>query len=149
PNRITDARYTIVDGSLTLSTVTVNQELAPNPDVVDSASGIAFQNLGGTLTVTSGTLVVRLTNQSSQGGQTVVADAVRLVRTADLPATQQIQVLDGTTNLSSTSSTVNFGTTTVGTPLTRTFTVRNLGQAALTLTPPITAPSGFTASGFG
>jgi uncharacterized protein (DUF1800 family)/uncharacterized cupredoxin-like copper-binding protein len=147
PNRITDARYTILDGSFTLATVTVNQELAPNPNV--TVSGVAFQNLGGTFTVTSGTLVVRLTNQSSQGGQTVVADAVRLVRTADLPAAQTIQVLNGTTNLTSGTSTVNFGTTTVGTPLTRTFTVRNLGQAALTLTPPITVPSGFTASGFG
>jgi hypothetical protein len=44
----------------------------------------------------------------------------------------------------------SFGTTTVGTPVTKTFTVINNGTQTLTLSAPITLPSGFTlASTFG
>ncbi|MCL1474669.1 choice-of-anchor D domain-containing protein [Argonema antarcticum] len=46
----------------------------------------------------------------------------------------EIQVLDGSTDIvDGTTTPINFGTTTVGIPITRTFTVKNLGNSALNL----------------
>jgi len=62
----------------------------------------------------------------------------------------EIQVLDGTTDIPDGTGSVNFGTTTVGMPLNKTFTVKNIGAATLTLTEPIAVPAGFSvASSFG
>ncbi|MHC5720400.1 MAG: choice-of-anchor D domain-containing protein, partial [Nostoc sp.] len=47
----------------------------------------------------------------------------------------EIQVLNGTVNIADGSSTaINFGDTTVGNTLTQTFTIQNIGTAALNLT---------------
>jgi hypothetical protein len=80
PDRATDAPFTILDGSMQLLAVDVNQE--PEP-IADSIAGMRpFQSFGE-FTVTGDTLVVRLTNDANQF---VVADAVRIVRVGDLPA---------------------------------------------------------------
>ena len=68
----TNAPFTIADGSVPQSTVAVNEQLAP-ADV--SADGAEWKILG-TVTVTSGTVVVTL---STNANGTVLADAVRLV----------------------------------------------------------------------
>jgi hypothetical protein len=60
------------------------------------------------------------------------------------------QVYDGTTGIASGTGSDSFGSTPVGTPLSRTFTVKNAGTATLTLGSSITVPAGFTlTSGFG
>ena len=75
-NRATDVPYRILDGTTEVFSTTVNQELAPLADAVDS--GKNFQNLGGIVTINSGTLVVEL---SDNANQYIVADAVRIAST--------------------------------------------------------------------
>ncbi len=59
-----------------------------------------------------------------------------------------IEVLEGSTNIAN-GGTVSFGSTAVGTPVTKTFTISNTGMANLTLAG-LTAPAGFSiATGFG
>jgi hypothetical protein len=58
----------------------------------------------------------------------------------------EIQVLQGTTNLNQNAS-YNFGTTPEGTPITRTFIVRNIGTAALSLGALSSIPAGFSLVG--
>ena len=74
----------------------------------------------------------------------VVADAVRFVRTGDAVMSPEISVSRGQLNVPS-GGIVEFGTTTVGSPVDVTLTVRNSGDALLELTPPAAAslPSGF------
>ena len=57
---------------------------------------------------------------------------------------------DGATDISDNTGSVNFGNTLPGTPVTKTFTVTNLGTTNLTLATPISVPAGFTVtSSFG
>ncbi|MEG5192619.1 ELWxxDGT repeat protein, partial [Microcoleus sp. ARI1-A4] len=59
----------------------------------------------------------------------------------------EIQVLDGTTDIADgTASTIDFGSVTVGATLNKTFTVKNLGTAALNLSN-LTLPTGFSIVG--
>ena len=75
-NRVTNAPYTILDGSMALQTVTVNQQLSPS-GLLDQ--GTSWQQLGGDYTISGGTLVVRLSDQADPGGY-LIADAVRIER---------------------------------------------------------------------
>jgi hypothetical protein len=62
----------------------------------------------------------------------------------------EIDVLNGTTSVPDGTGSVAFGATTVGKAVSKTFTVKNLGTANLTLTAPITVPRGFSvATSFG
>lgn len=54
----------------------------------------------------------------------------------------EIQVLDGNNNILDGEGQVGFGTTVVGTPITKTITIRNIGQADL-LVSNLTVPAGF------
>jgi trimeric autotransporter adhesin len=72
-NRATDAPYTVFSGSTPLTTVDVNQELAPN-DFSDD--GVNWEKLG-TFTITSNTLRVQLSNAANEY---VIADAIRIER---------------------------------------------------------------------
>ena len=66
------------------------------------------------------------------------------VTTAPLP---EIQVLDGTTDIvDGTASAIDFGSVITGTTLNKTFTVKNLGTAALNLSN-LTLPTGFSTVG--
>lgn len=61
----------------------------------------------------------------------------------------EIQVLSGTADIANGGS-LSFGGALVGAPTTQTFTVKNLGSSNLTLSNPISVPSGFTVtSSFG
>ena len=141
-NRATNAPYTILDGGTTLATVPVNQQVPANDR---SDLGASWKDLG-TFQVGGTTLTVRL---SDAANGYVIADAVRIERLDSLPAAPEVQVLDGAADLTDGVGSIAFGTTPVGTPLTRTFTVRNLGTADLTLGTP-SLPAGFSlASGLG
>ncbi|MFL5807372.1 MAG: choice-of-anchor D domain-containing protein, partial [Roseiflexaceae bacterium] len=56
----------------------------------------------------------------------------------------EIQVSVGGSNVADGTGAVHFGTTEVGSPVTKTFTISNTGTANLTLTPPISVPAGFS-----
>lgn len=68
-----DAPYTVLDGATALSTIDVNQDIAPN-DFTDAGS--SWETLG-TFAITGGTLVVQLSDDASG---IVIADAVRIER---------------------------------------------------------------------
>ena len=76
-NRATNSPYRILDSATELATVRINQRVVPD-DV--QAEGHAWEQLG-TFTVTSGTLVVELSNAADGF---VIADAVRLVTWEDV-----------------------------------------------------------------
>jgi hypothetical protein len=135
-NRATNAPYTVFDGASPLSTVLFNQELAPN-DLTDS--GAAWEDLGS-FPISGSTLVVRLTNAANEY---VIADAIRIQRVGDLAAGPEIQVQDGTTDVADDTGSVAFGTTQPGVPVSKTFTLKNLGTQDLTVGA-VAVPAGFT-----
>ena len=81
PNRATNAPYAVTDGSATLGTTTINQQLAPSGPT--DPSGTAWQVLG-TFSTSSGRLVVEQTNLANGN---VEADAVRIRPVAASPVT--------------------------------------------------------------
>ena len=84
--RATDAPFTLFDGFTPITTVDVNQQLAPSgsPDLNDL--GVPWQDLAGNFQVTGDKLFVKLTNIANGY---VMADAIRIERVADFP-----QVID-------------------------------------------------------
>jgi len=74
PNQAGNAQFSILNGTQTVSPVTVNQQIAPS-DFRDA--GVAWRNLGRPVFLTGHTLTVRLTDRAD--GQ-VLADAVRIER---------------------------------------------------------------------
>ena len=75
-NRATDSPFRVLDGAAEVGSVTVDQQMAPN-DFIDA--GAAWEDLGGPYLITSGTLVVEL---SDDADGFVIADAIRLEETA-------------------------------------------------------------------
>ena len=145
-NRPAAAAYTVYDGDTALSTVVVNQQAAPTSFV---ENGVAWQDLGAPFTVTGNALVVGLSDLVSPSGSYVIADAVRVERVGPLPSGPEIQVFVDGVNLLDGSGTVDFGATVLGTTVSRTIAVRNLGTTDLTMGT-FTVPAGFTlVSGFG
>jgi len=141
-NRATNAPYTVYDGSAALGTTAVNQQAA-SAGLTDS--GTNWQDLG-TFNVTSSTLRVAL---SSNANQYVIADAIRIERVTAAAPAPAVQVSDGGTAVPAGGAS-SFGSTAVGAPVTKTYTVKNAGTAALALSDPIALPSGFAlASDFG
>ncbi|NJN67788.1 MAG: choice-of-anchor D domain-containing protein, partial [Chloroflexaceae bacterium] len=67
------------------------------------------------------------------------------VSATTLPPSPEISVLDwnGTEVADNAVTPLDLGTALAATPLTRTFTVRNLGTTSLVLTDPVTVPAGF------
>ena len=136
--RASNAPYSIYDGNTALGTVQVNQLVAPNQF---NDSGVPWNYLGQTYSITGTTLEVRLTNNANG---VVIADGVRIERIGDLPTGPEIQVLDGANDIANATGSVNFGTTLLGSTVTKTFNVKNLGTQDLVLNSPITLPSGFS-----
>ncbi|HAX80700.1 MAG TPA: hypothetical protein DCY88_33910, partial [Cyanobacteria bacterium UBA11372] len=58
----------------------------------------------------------------------------------------EIEVSDGATNIVDGTTAINFGNTTVGTAVTKTFNIRNIGNAVLNLSG-LSLPSGFSLVG--
>jgi hypothetical protein len=86
-SRLTNAPYTMYDNWALRSTVNVNQRNAPSGVTAD---GYTWQNLG-TVSITSGTLKVVLTDNASG---TVSADAVRIVTTSTIQPVAQLQATE-------------------------------------------------------
>ena len=138
-NRATNAPFMVLDAApLPSATVAVNQQLMPS-GLVDA--GANWQDLAGPYQVSGGTLVVRLSNNAN--GK-LNADAIRIQQLPNPVPAPQAQVVNGGVPVADSSGSVNFGTTTVGTPLIQTFTVQNLGTVPLVLTDPISLPAGFS-----
>lgn len=137
------APFTVYNGSASgkkLGTVLVNQAAAPD-DFQDR--GASWEQLG-VFTISGSTLSVRLTDRCAGG--TVVADAVRIERIVS----PEIQVLDRAAQLLS-GGTIALAST-MGVPVTKTLTVKNVGLDDLVLTKidPASMPAGFQlASNFG
>lgn len=132
-NRATNAPYTILNGATPISTVLVNQQLAPAGEV---SNGIIWQSLG-TFDTTTGALVVRLGDNANGY---VIADAIRLVPGGIGPqspeiniASSEISIATGDTAPSAADGT-DFGITALNTDsAAHTFTVVNNGNAVLNL----------------
>ncbi|MFP6613563.1 MAG: choice-of-anchor D domain-containing protein [Pirellulales bacterium] len=135
-NRATNATFEIYDGAVLKSSAALNQELSPN-DFSDQ--GVSWEELGG-VRITSGTLVVKLTDAANEF---VIADAVRIEQST-LP---EIEVEVGGTVLDDDVSVLNFGITAEGVPVTQTVNVTNVGAGTLDLDA-LTLSPGFTASNF-
>jgi hypothetical protein len=134
-NRALTAPYTMSDGSTVVVSRAINQRVAPNDR---NTSGAWWEDIG-IGNVVSGTMVVRLTDAAAG---VIVADAVRIERLGDPVYASEISVSVGSTNITDGGS-YSFGSTPVGTSVTRTFTVRNTGNIDLTLAD-LSVPSGFT-----
>lgn len=131
-NRAADAPYTISGVMGGPFTVDVNQLVSPDDR---QEQGFSFEDLG-VFSPTGTTLTVSLGDDADNF---VIADAVRLEQIVG----PEITVLDGVTTLVDGSSTVDFGTVTPGSTITKTFTVTNTGATNL-IVQPVTVPAGFT-----
>ncbi len=136
-NRATDAPFTIRDGAHVLANVAMNQEIAPN----DFASNGTTWEMLGTFLVTGSMLTVEL---SDAANEYVIADAVRIERLSELPTGPEIVVQSSGVSIEDGVGLVEFGTTVLGVPVSRSFTVQNVGQANLLLGSHIDLPGGFT-----
>ncbi len=133
-NHASNATYSVYDGNTLLGNVTVNQQQAPSGATVN---GVPFQSLGH-FQINSGTLKIVLTDNANGY---VIADAAHVAAVAAAPQVQvtagsQVVAYNGSFSMSAL----------VGQTATQTFTVTNTGGATLTLSDPITLPSGFTLS---
>jgi hypothetical protein len=81
PNRATNSPFSLYDNFTLLATAAVNQILAPS-GYYDQ--GFSWYSLGESYAISSGTLVVKLTNAVAAGSY-VVADAIRVNRLGGLP----------------------------------------------------------------
>jgi hypothetical protein len=144
-NRAVDSPYTVLDGVTPLGTVTVDQTVAP---VGFAEDGVVWQDLGSYV-ITGDTLSVELSNLATPPGDLVIADAVRIEQIVGSPSSPEISVSVSSNGIVDGTGSVDFGTTTVGAPLSQTITVANVGTADLTLGT-LTLPTDFTLiSGFG
>jgi hypothetical protein len=145
-NRAVDAPYTVLDGVTALGTVAVNQTLAPADFAED---GVSWQDLG-TYQLNGSSLTVELSDQAGPAGSFVIADAVRVELIGAAPPAPEIEVQAGGSDVADGAGLVDFGDTPVGTPVSQTFTVSNVGTLDLSLGATITLPSGYSlVSGFG
>ena len=139
-NRATNAPFSIRDDTTVLDTQFVNQQLAPS-DFVDA--GVSWHAFKESYQITSGKLVVELGNNAD--GR-LNADAIRIEL---LPNEPDVAVQCDGADVPDNSGMVEFGTTSQGVALAKTFTVTNNGQQPLVLSSPITLPTGFQlVSGF-
>lgn len=138
-NRATNSPFTVTGGSAP-ATARLNQQLAPN-DLSDQ--GASFEQIA-VYKVTGTTLTVTLSDLGTNGY--VIADAVRIAPSY-MP---EIEVETDGAAVQDDQSTVAFGSTLVGQPVTKTFTVTNKGQLDLVLgNPPSIVGSGFSIVGGG
>ncbi len=134
-NRATDAPFDLQVNAVSTSTLAVNQEVAPNDF---NELGVPWEDLGVVeATLIGDTLSVVLTDTADDF---VIADAVRF----ELISDPEIQILQDASILTDNASTVAFGATGVSLPVAKTFTINNIGGAALSINPAVAVPAGFT-----
>jgi hypothetical protein len=140
-NLATNVPYRLFNGSTSgslLGTVTIDQTLAPNDY---NANGANWEYLGGPVLINSGMIAVEV--NTNLANNFVFADAIRIEKY--IPP--EVEVTFDSGLIPDNTGVFGFGTS--PTPITKTFTVRNLGGADLTLGS-ITVPTGFTlVSSFG
>lgn len=136
------------DENLTLGAITL-----PTGFVLQSAPGATILTPNATTTFT-----VRLSASSPgvpAGMLSIASNAgsdnpfmLRIKGIVSGSATDMLFVLDNTTvSEVANNGSVAFGTTVVGTPLPRTFTLANIGTGPLTVNTPLTLPAGFSLVG--
>jgi hypothetical protein len=133
--RATNSPFTILDGQQLLTTVQVNQQVAPAGTTYNRTS---WQTLGE-FRISGGELTVNLTNFAD--GE-VVADAIMIERIGLLPQTPKISVIWSGT-LHESGDVLDFGEIDFSEQAERSFVITNSGAADLTLQPVI-PPAGFT-----
>ena len=145
-----DRTFTVVnDGSATLNLTALNSGSLPTGFSIVS-------NLGSTALAPGQSTTFTLRFNPGSGGSfsgtvSLANDDANenpfdlVLQGTGVVTSPEITLLVGTSNLAS-GGTVSFGTTTVGTAVTRTITIRNDGDAALTLTPvdPGSLPAGYS-----
>lgn len=142
-DRTADAPFVLYANTKALTTVHVNQQIAPD-DVL--LNGVAWEVLGD-INLANETLNATLTSKTPGS---YIADAVYVERLSDVVRMPEIEVAQGSTILVDGVSTVDFGSTIVGTSISKHFTVRNIGDGPLTVSNPTNLPPGFRLShGFG
>lgn len=140
-NRASDAPYRIYDDETLISLTRVNQQLAPD-DLADDR--VNWDVLAEQVAFTGDTLTIELANDAN--GR-LNADGVRVKRIDDLPAEPEIDVYGAGQTLVDGVSSVDYGTTPIGSNVGHVFTIRNIGLQPLDLTGPISAPTGFLLTG--
>ena len=133
-NRASNAPFSILDDSLLLGTVLVDQRVAPSEF---SDANAAWNWLGGAYRIDSGTLTVQLADDAD--GR-LNADAIRIER---MEATPEIQVFQQAAEILDNVGVVEFGQAQLAQPVSMTFSVVNAGGATLTLDTPISVPNGY------
>ncbi|MCA9245959.1 MAG: choice-of-anchor D domain-containing protein [Planctomycetales bacterium] len=128
--------YRVLDINGELTTVSVNQQMAPD-DFSDA--GANWEDLG-TLDLTGGSLIVELLDTATLN-KSIVADAVRIERIFD----PDIRVLDGATEVIDDTGLVQFGPTLPGQPVTKVFDIFNDSATnSVEISEPVSLPAGFT-----
>jgi hypothetical protein len=137
-NRSVDAPFTISGGAAP-TTVIVDQTMPPSSF---TANGANWEDLSTSYTITGTTLTVRLTDDHSGG--CLIGDAVRIAPVSAAPtvtppapsprASETLRVLDGSTLLLDTLSTIDFGTVDSGDLATRTLVLENPASATSSVT---------------
>ncbi len=136
-NRASDAPFTLKDGATSLSTILVNQKIAPNDFTAD---GVTWKYLGAAYSLVGSSLTVELSNLANGY---VIADAIRVERLGALPVGAEIHVVQEGIDVISGGS-VSFGASNLGAAVQKSFTIYNIGVSDLTLTGPINLPAGFS-----
>ncbi|MCL4206714.1 MAG: choice-of-anchor D domain-containing protein [Pirellulaceae bacterium] len=137
--RATNAPFTVRGASgETPVTTRINQTLQPGdyPGAVYD-QGFYWADIAGYFRLDGFTLFVDVSNNADNY---VVADAVRIERVTG----PEIAVSNGGIEVADNTGSIDFGATQLGSPITKTLTIQNVGGADLVLTGPITVPTGFT-----
>ncbi|MCW6050765.1 DUF4347 domain-containing protein [Lyngbya sp. CCAP 1446/10] len=115
----------------------------------ETSKTITLDVLGDTVVEPDETIIATLSNPNltaaPESSTITTATATTTINNDD--AAPEIQVLDGTTDIADgTTSAIDFGSGLIGGTLNKTFTVKNLGTAALNLSN-LTLPTGFSIVG--
>ena len=148
-NRATNSPFTITGGAAAVN-VAINQRNQPDDF---TASGVTWEDLSTSYTITGTTLTITLTDAANGY---VIADAIRIETTS--AAAPEVKVEDTTlvvlpaagVDIEDNNGEVDFGTIAQGGPnVDRQITVRNTGYSTLTLgSGSIAAPAGFQVIGY-
>ncbi len=142
---------TLILTSITLSNTT-NFTITTNPAPTTLAKGVSTNLIIQLNTLTAGTYTstVSIANNATNDPNNVWTFTIRAVRAPEIDIqSNAISIVDGDTTPSVTDNT-DFGTAFIGTPVTKTFTILNTGNATLNLTgaSPYVAISGANAADF-